>query len=98
MAIADSKVKTVDGYGLMGKITIDGMDQSKFRCPRNLASSSEFESCWRPQLHVVGAIYHGVCECYFIMGPDVAKDANMEATVCSRTLEIAQKALIELYK
>ena len=56
MSERDSKVESPDGLGLMGKLVIDGMDQAKFRCPRNLASSAEFESLWRPQLHVTGAI------------------------------------------
>ena len=38
-----SKVPSVDGINQLLKITMDGMDQAKFRCPRNLASSAEFE-------------------------------------------------------
>ena len=48
----DSKKATSDGHGLTGKIVIDGMDQSKFKCPRNLASNSQFSECWRPSLHI----------------------------------------------
>ena len=48
----DSKKATSDGHGLTGKIVIDGMDQSKFKCPRNLASNSQFSDCWRPLLHI----------------------------------------------
>eukprot|EP00974_Lingulodinium_polyedra_P028740 2767812-Lingulodinium_polyedra.AAC.1 len=47
-----SKTPSVDGVNQLLKITIDGMDQAKFRCPRNLASSAEFEACFRPQLHM----------------------------------------------
>ena len=54
-----AKVPSVDGDNQLLKITIDGMDQAKFRCPRNLASSAEFDSCFRPQLHMVGTICHG---------------------------------------
>ena len=77
-----------DGYGQMVKVTIDGMDQSKFRCPRNLASSAEFASLWRPQLHIVGTIVWGHLEVFYVMHPDQAKDANMECTVISRTLDL----------
>ena len=54
-----SQLPSVDGLNQLLKITIDGMDQAKFRCPRNLASSAEFEACFRPQLHMVGTICHG---------------------------------------
>ncbi len=40
---------------------------------------------WRPQLHVVGCIAWGYCECYYIMDSDIAKDANMECTVIGMT-------------
>ena len=79
---------TIDGFNQILKITIDGMDQAKFRCPRNLASSAEFSSLWRPQLHVVGSIAWGHIEAYFIMNGDQAKDANMNCTVISRMLDI----------
>ncbi len=82
------KINCLDGHGLTCKISIDGMDQAKYRCPRNLKSNADFEVCWRPQLHMVAAIFHGVVEAYFIMDPDVAKDSNMEATVICRTLDI----------
>ena len=59
-----------DGFDQIVKITIDGVDQAKFRVPTNLASSVEFEACFRPQLHVVGVIIHGHLECYFIMNSD----------------------------
>lgn len=88
VAEADALAMKPDGFGQILKITIDGMDQAKFRCPRNLASSAEFEACWRPQLHVVGAIIHGHMECYFLMNADQPKDSNMNATVICRCLDI----------
>ena len=84
---------TVDGINQLLKITIDGMDQAKFRCPRNLASSAEFDSCFRPQLHMVGTICHGHFEAYFIMDTDQAKDANMNCTIISRCLDLLQQGL-----
>ena len=35
-------------------IRIDGLDQAKGRCPRNLENSKQWSALWRPQLHVVG--------------------------------------------
>ena len=54
-----SKEPSVDGVNQLLNITIDGMDQAKFQCPWSLASSAEFESCFGPQLHMVGTISHG---------------------------------------
>ena len=59
------------------------------------ASSSDFQALWRPQLHVVGTIAWGYCECYYIMNSDIAKDANMECTVVSRTLDIVAAVCAE---
>ena len=88
-----SKVPSVDGINQLLKITIDGMDQAKFRPPRNFASSVEFDSCFRPQLHMVGTICHGHFEEYFIMDTDQAKDANMNCTIISRCLDLLQQGL-----
>lgn len=38
---------SADGAGAIIKLYIDGMDQSKFKCPRNLASNKNFENLWR---------------------------------------------------
>ena len=88
MAERDAQSPTPDGQGQVLKVVIDGMDQAKFKCPRNLASSAELECLWRPQLHVVGAIVHGHVEAYYIMDADLAKDANMNCTVLSRTFDV----------
>ena len=87
-AVEHARNPSQDGLDKLLKITIDGMDQAKFRVPRNLCSSAEFESLWRPQLHVVGTIVHGHLECYFIMDTDMAKDSNMNCSVVSRVLDI----------
>lgn len=42
------------------KIDLDGLDQSKTKYPRNLASSKSLSACWRPQVHLVGIICWGV--------------------------------------
>ena len=87
----DSRVVSVDGFGLIAKAVVDGMDQAKFRVPRNLASSAEFEALWRPQLHVTGCIWHGLIEAYFLMAPDMAKDSNMNGTILCRMLDLARE-------
>ena len=88
IAERDAANPTSDGYNQVLKVTIDGMDQAKFKCPRNLANSAEFSSSWRPQLHVVGCIIPGHFESYYIMGSDLAKDANMNCTIISRALDL----------
>ena len=77
-----------DGLNQLLKLTLDGMDQAKFRCPRNLQSSGELKDLWRPTLHLTGAILHGWMEAYFILPADSAKDANMECTVTARVLDV----------
>ena len=53
-----AKHPSIDGLGQELKMTIDGMDQAKFKVPRNTASSADLEPLWRPQLHVCGVIVH----------------------------------------
>ena len=48
-------------------LTIDGMDQAKFRMPRNLALTKQFEKAWRPQEHLVAVVADGVANCFFLM-------------------------------
>ena len=85
---------STDGHQQVLRVTIDGMDQAKFKLPRNLQMAKSLEASWRPQMSVHGVIVHGLFEAYFLAGPDVHKDANMEATVIARTLDIIQ----EMYK
>jgi hypothetical protein len=68
-------------------IRIDGMDQAKFRCPRNLDNSKGWEKLWRPTLHCVGVIVEGVLEAYYITDQDMKKDSNLELTVLSLALD-----------
>ena len=77
----------------MGFIRIDGLDQAKCKCPRELALSKEFEKAWRPQLHVVCVLFSGVLEAYYILEPDMHSDSNMEMTLVNRTIDLAQKVL-----
>ena len=88
MAEKDALAPSSDGVEQVLKMTMDGMDQAKFRCPRNLASSAGFSNLWRPQIHVAGAIVWGHLECYFLMQPDQPKDANMECSILARCLDL----------
>ena len=74
-------------------IAIDGMDQSKFKSPRNLSSSKEFDSHWRPQLHVVGTIAHGVLEAYYLGDADLPKNASTNCDVIARTIDHCERIL-----
>ncbi len=60
-------------------ICLDGMDQAKFRCPRDRAfnRSKESDSLFMPQLHFTGGIAHGVAEYYFVQDSDFRKDGNV---------------------
>ena len=75
----------VDGTIL--SIAMDGMDQAKFRCPRNTCNSKDLESLWRPVLHVTGLIAEGIGEYYFIAESDCKKNSDMNCQCLSRVLE-----------
>ncbi|CAK9020941.1 Uncharacterized protein SCF082_LOCUS41764 [Durusdinium trenchii] len=69
------------------KIDIDGLDQAKTRWPRNLSSAKALSQLWRPNIHIVGFIAHGVCEGFLILDNDIPKDASMEMTVLDMVLD-----------
>ena len=75
-------------------IRIDGMDQSKYRVPRNLDSSKLFESAWRPCLHLTGVLCEGLCEIYFISEADCRKDANSTCHILARALDLIKETLL----
>ena len=89
MAEEAARNPSADGFGELGKCELDGMDQAKYKIPRNLESNKSFEGLWRPQLHVTGVTIKGHLEAYFLMGPDLKKDANMNCTVLARALDVA---------
>jgi len=74
-------------------LRIDGMDQAKFKCPRNLCDAKQWASLWRPTLHMVGCMVEGLLEIFFLTDQDVKKDSNMEMTCISLTLDLAQQEL-----
>ena len=60
--------------------------EAKYKCPRNLSSSKEFSTAFRPSLHVVGCVVHGVIEIFFICHADVQKSSNTNITLLCRHL------------
>ena len=71
-------------------MTIDGMDQAKFRVPRWKFKNTpkELESLFRPCLHVHGAIIPGCLETFYICEPDLPEDANLQCTCMGRSLHL----------
>lgn len=69
--------------------------QAKFKVPRCLEmfSSKQYEKLWRPTLHLVLCIVHGVCECYYVMDGDCKKDSNMQITLINRSIDTALQIL-----
>ncbi len=74
-------------------ICLDGMDQAKFRCPRSLSLSKDFQNLWRPELHVVGGIADGLVEAFWLANPTVPKNADTQATVAALLLDHCMAAL-----
>ena len=89
-----STVKDATQHSRLLHIRIDGMDQAKFRCPRNLCDAKQWGALWRPTLHLVGCLVEGLLEIYFLTDQDVKKDSNMEMTCISRALDMAQRELL----
>ncbi len=87
---AHGRLQPQDGLLLL---VIDGMDQSKFRLPRNLSNSKEWDSYWRPQMHVAGVIAHGLGEWFFFSDQDLKKDSAAELTMISYVLDECERLL-----
>ena len=81
--------------GRILKLDMDGMDQAKFRAPRNISNASSMKNLWRPALHVVGIIVWGLFEAYVLMEPDIQKDANMQVTMLCMALQWSSSMLAE---
>lgn len=60
-----------DCSGAVLKVDLDGADQAKTLLPRNcldLTKSKGFCNLWRPHVHVIGCIIHGVTWLYHWTG------------------------------
>ena len=60
-----------DMSGRLLKIDIDGMDQAKYKVPRNITNAHIFKDMWRLALHVVGILVWWLFEAYVLMEPDI---------------------------
>ena len=72
---------------------MDAMDSYKFKCPRNLPMAKAMEGLWRPPQHCVGGIVDGVCDYFWLIPPDITKNANMSTTL---TVDMLQHIIGEL--
>ena len=71
-------------------LSVDAMDVSKFKVPRLLQGSKEFQHCWRPELHLQCVLIEGIVEAYYLSDLDVSKDSNLQLTIILRTLQLAK--------
>jgi hypothetical protein len=75
------------GFSDSASLVIDGMDQAKFRCPRNLPAAKLFADLERPTLHLCGVIAAGHAENYWVTDGDVKKDSNTEVDMVARAID-----------
>ena len=86
---AQGATKTVGGVLLSRSILnmdIDAMEAMKFRCPRNLGAAKMMSKLWRPQQHMVGSIVDGCSDHFWLVPPDVKKNANLSVTLIADLL------------
>ena len=69
----------------------DAVDQAKLKIPKKWSKGKDFATLWRPQLQLIGSLAFGTVHASYVMDCDVKKDANLEITVASRTLQHASK-------
>ena len=65
---------------------IDAMEAMKFKCPRNLLSAKMLANLWRPQQHMVGSIVDGCSDHFWLVPPDITKNANLSASLTADLL------------
>ena len=73
--------------------TIDAMDKSKWQLPRQLDNTKRLSALWRPCLHLVGVLVAGVCEYFSITEGDIKGDSDLQQTLLSRALQVAEEEL-----
>lgn len=52
-----------------------------------------WDTHWRPTLHCLGILVHGVCEMYMISNADCPKDSNMQMSALTWALDLSQEIL-----
>eukprot|EP00435_Cladocopium_sp_Y103_P047494 s156_g14.t1 len=68
-------------------ISMDAMDCAKFKVPRHLQASKEFQNSWRPEMTMLGAIVAGVTEHYILADQDMVKNADLQCTILGLVLQ-----------
>ena len=74
---------------------IDGMEAKKFKCPRNIGAAKSMAGLWRPEQHMVGGMVDGGQDYYWLVPPDIQKNANLSATL---TADLLHRTVTELDK
>ena len=67
--------------------TQDGMDQAKFRWPRNTSMAKVLADSWRPQIGAHGIIVDGVGKFLFLADQDIGKGSDLQCTAMCCALE-----------
>ena len=93
--LSELSTSTTSSFAGCLHVRIDGMDQSKFKCPRNIEDAKMWSSLWRPTLHLCGIIVEGVVEMYLLMDEDQPKDSNMEITALCFALNCTANILMQ---
>ena len=57
------------------------------------ACPQEFASCWHPQMIFVGAVAFNLLEVFWVVDPDMRKNANLECTLFARLLHMVSTEL-----
>ena len=65
---------------------MDAMEAMKFKCPRNMGAAKMLANLWRPQQHMIGSIVDGCTDHYWLVPPDIIKNANLSATLTADLL------------
>ena len=68
-------------------ISVDGMDQAKFRVPRKLTVTHTFEKLLRPAMHVHGIWAHGAGYALAVSDSDMKKDTCTNVEVVARMID-----------
>ena len=72
---------------------IDAMEQAKLKMPRNIAMAKQFSTMWRPNCALFGALAFNELECFWVVDPDVVKEANLECTLLARLLHHVSESI-----
>ena len=85
----------VDASSSILSLTIDGMDEAKFRIPRRLDCSKQMNVLWRPECRFIGVLCEGHSEGYYIGDCDLIKGASLDLTLISHVITEVQQSCQE---